>query len=107
MMPIIDGPYNMRQNQQKTVFNPSNHVYFNLNRDNNVVYNHCINSSALKMYMLNNKHIVKEGQSLDLHRLLDTNKVYLKDIFESDNETLQQQINHYNGIDHPFRIWWK
>ena len=32
----------------KTVFNPSNHVYFNLNRDNNVVYNHCINSSALK-----------------------------------------------------------
>ena len=43
---------------KKTVFNPSNHVYFNLNRDNNVVYNHCINSSALKMYMLNNKHIV-------------------------------------------------
>lgn len=54
--------------------------------------------------MLNNKHIVKEGQSLDLHRLLDTNKVYLKDIFESDNETLQQQINHYNGIDHPFEF---
>ena len=24
---------------KKTVFNPSNHVYFNLNRDNNVVYN--------------------------------------------------------------------
>lgn len=89
---------------KKTVFNPSNHVYFNLNRDNNVVYNHCINSSELKMYMLNDKHIVKEEQSLDLHRLLGTNKVYLKDIFESDNETLQQQINHYNGIDHPFEF---
>ena len=34
------------------------------------------------MYMLNDKHIVKEEQSLDLHRLLDTNKVYLKDILK-------------------------
>ena len=45
------------------------------------------------MYMLNNKHIVKEGQSLDLHRLLDTNKVYLKDIFESDNETFISSVS--------------
>ena len=47
----------------KTVFNPSNHVYFNLNRDNNVVYNHCINSSELKMYMLNINILLKRAIS--------------------------------------------
>ena len=35
---------------EDTLFNPTNHVYFNLNRDNNVIDNHSIISEQLKMY---------------------------------------------------------
>ena len=40
------------ESTKKTLFNPSNHVYFNLNRDNNAVDNHSMRSSSLKMYVL-------------------------------------------------------
>ncbi|SIN58858.1 Aldose 1-epimerase precursor [Mycobacteroides abscessus subsp. abscessus] len=47
---------------EKTLFNPMNHVYFNLNRDNNVIDNHSISSSKLDMYLLEmtveNKHFI-------------------------------------------------
>ncbi|GAB5640233.1 hypothetical protein JMUB7511_08430 [Staphylococcus aureus] len=35
---------------EDTLFSPTNHVYFNLNRDNNVVDNHRISSNQLDMY---------------------------------------------------------
>ena len=37
---------------EDTLFNPTNHVYFNLNRDNNVIDNHSIISEQLKCILL-------------------------------------------------------
>ncbi|MBL7564832.1 aldose epimerase family protein [Staphylococcus saccharolyticus] len=92
------------ESTKKTLFNPSNHVYFNLNRDNNAVDNHSMRSSSLKMYVLDDQHIIKGDQPLDLHQIIDEEKILFKDIFESNHKVLKQQMLHYKGLDHPFEF---
>ena len=47
---------------EDTLFSPTNHVYFNLNRDNNVVDNHRISSNQLDMYVLDERNINLYGE---------------------------------------------
>ncbi|PTF03544.1 galactose mutarotase [Staphylococcus devriesei] len=92
------------QSTEDTVFNPTNHVYFNLNRDNNVIDNHKITSTKLNMYPIDETHLVANAQPIDLLKTLNSDSVCFKDIFNSDNEQLKQQIEPLNGLDHPFDI---
>ncbi|MEJ7173950.1 aldose epimerase family protein [Staphylococcus caprae] len=92
------------ESTQKTLFNPTNHVYFNLNRDNNVVDNHKISSSSLKMFTLDDNHIVKQEAPLDFYDVFKEKGVLFKDIFNSTNEKLHQQMQRYKGLDHPFEV---
>ncbi|MCI2947880.1 galactose mutarotase [Staphylococcus caledonicus] len=92
------------QSTADTVFNPTNHVYFNLNRDNNVIDNHKITSTKLNMYPIDETHLVANTQPIDLLAILNSDSVCFKDIFNSENEQLKQQIEPFNGLDHPFDI---
>ncbi len=65
---------------EDTLFSPTNHVYFNLNRDNNVVDNHRISSNQLDMYVLDRANIVT-GDILDLHEVFEDNKIKLSNIY--------------------------
>ena len=81
-----------------------NHVYFNLNRDNNVIDNHRLYSSELNMYQLNEQHLINTDETLDLHQIFNGSDIYFKDIFESKHAQLAQQIDTFNGLDHPFKV---
>ena len=76
MMRITNGRLNTKQLHQKTHCLVLNHVYFNLNRDNNVVDNHRISSNQLDMYVLDERNIVT-GDILDLHEVFEDNKIKL------------------------------
>ncbi|WP_436854624.1 aldose epimerase family protein [Staphylococcus caeli] len=89
---------------EKTLFNPMNHVYFNLNRDNNVIDNHAISSSKLDMYLLGEDNIVKDLQPLNLVDVFKEETIQFQDIFNSDHPTVKQQMTQFGGIDHPFDI---
>ena len=88
---------------EDTLFSPTNHVYFNLNRDNNVVDNHRISSNQLDMYVLDERNIVT-GDILDLHEVFEDNKIKLSDIFTSQHAQLSQQMIRFGGLDHPFTV---
>jgi len=88
---------------EDTLFSPTNHVYFNLNRDNNVVDNHRISSNQLDMYVLDERNIVT-GDILDLHEVFEDNKIKLSDIFTSQHAQLRQQMTRFGGLDHPFTV---
>ncbi|HFF7899181.1 aldose epimerase family protein [Staphylococcus aureus] len=88
---------------EDTLFSPTNHVYFNLNRDNNVVDNHRISSNQLDMYVLDERNIVT-GDILDLHEVFEDNKIKLSDIFTSQHAQLSQQMTRFGGLDHPFTV---
>ena len=87
-----------------TLFNPMNHVYFNLNRDNNVIDNHRVSSSKLNMYPLNEEHMISSDSTLDLQRIFNKDDIYFKDIFESSHDQIAQQVAQFNGLDHPFKV---
>ncbi len=89
---------------EKTLFNPMNHVYFNLNRDNNVIDNHAISSSKLDMYLLGEDNIVKDLQPLNLVDVFNEETIQFKDIFNSEHPIVKQQMTQFGGIDHPFDI---
>lgn len=63
-----------------TLFNPTNHVYFNLNRDNNVIDNHKIKSEQLNMYPIDRNNLIENTSSIDLLAILKQT-VYLLVIF--------------------------
>ena len=81
-----------------------NHVYFNLNRDNNVIDNHCISSSKLDMYLLDEENIVASLEPVDLIHKFGSESIQFKDIFNSEDGVIQEQMSRYGGIDHPFDI---
>ena len=66
------------ESTKRTLFNPTNHVYFNLNRDNNVVDNHRMSSSSLKMYTLDDENIVTGDEPLNFAKYLKMNTFSLK-----------------------------
>ncbi|QSY53601.1 aldose epimerase family protein [Staphylococcus simiae] len=88
---------------EDTLFNPTNHVYFNLNRDNNVVDNHRLYSEHLNMHLLDDQNIVTD-EVVELHDIFSDNKIKLSDIFTSEHPQLQQQMAQYGGLDHPFTV---
>ena len=67
---ITNGQLSIKPLLPKNNFNPMNHVYFNLNRDNNVIDNHSISSSTLKMHLLDNDHFVTKQKPLNLEHVL-------------------------------------
>ena len=92
------------QTNQDTLFNPTNHVYFNLNRDNNVIDNHKIKSEQLNMYPIDRNNLIENTNSIDLLAIFKTNSISFSDIFNSDNELLKEQIGSRNGLDHPLML---
>ena len=66
--------------KQDTLYNPTNHVYFNLNRDNNVIDNHKIKSEQLNMYPIDRNNLIENTSSIDLLAILKQT-VYLLVIF--------------------------
>ncbi|MDK9865985.1 aldose epimerase family protein [Staphylococcus sp. IPLA37010] len=89
---------------EKTLFNPMNHVYFNLNRDNNVIDNHSISSSKLDMYLLGDDNIVESMEPIDLVDTFNERNIQFKDIFTSEHPVVKAQMERFGGIDHPFDI---
>ncbi|MDK9858273.1 aldose epimerase family protein [Staphylococcus equorum] len=89
---------------EKTLFNPMNHVYFNLNRDNNVIDNHSISSSKLDMYLLGDDNIVESMKPIDLVDTFNEKNIQFKDIFTSEHPVVKAQMERFGGIDHPIDI---
>ncbi|OIS55363.1 galactose mutarotase [Staphylococcus equorum] len=89
---------------EKTLFNPMNHVYFNLNRDNNVIDNHSISSSKLDMYLLGDDNIVESMKPIDLVDTFNEKNIQFKGIFTSEHPVVKAQMERFGGIDHPFDI---
>lgn len=85
---------------EDTLFNPMNHVYFNLNNVEQRIDNHEIKNENLQMYTLNDKQIVENEKTVNLNETIDKKYLSFKDIFESGMD----QIKKYNGIDHPIKI---
>ncbi|MEJ7264897.1 galactose mutarotase, partial [Staphylococcus epidermidis] len=83
------------ESTKRTLFNPTNHVYFNLNRDNNVVDNHRMSSSSLKMYTLDDENIVTGDEPLNFSQIFEDEHILFKDIFDSTNQKLQEQMQRY------------
>ena len=71
--------YEAKTNQD-TLFNPTNHVYFNLNRDNNVIDNHKIKSEQLNMYPIDRNNLIENTSSIDLLAIFKTNSISFSDI---------------------------
>ena len=65
---------------EDTLFNPTNHVYFNLNRDNNVIDNHSIISEQLKMYPIDQNHLISSQQPIDLLERFNHRPIQFQDI---------------------------
>lgn len=89
---------------KQTLFNPTNHVYFNLNRDNKVIDNHQLSSDRLEMALLGDNHIVLPDQTLDLNQIFNRQPIVFSDIFTNTYQPLQQQMELCGGLDHPFHI---
>ncbi|MCS4486071.1 aldose epimerase family protein [Staphylococcus americanisciuri] len=86
-----------------TLFNPTNHVYFNLNRDNKVVDNHQIMSDKLQMFPLDESGM-PELETIDLVEMFGTKAVTLDTLFTSTEPDIAQQIAKVGGLDHPFEV---
>ncbi|MBI5974281.1 aldose epimerase family protein [Staphylococcus canis] len=86
-----------------TVFNPMNHVYFNLNRDNKVVDNHVLSSEKLHMFPLGENNM-PELKPIDLVSKLGKQEIQLNDIFNSNDTEIQAQAQKVKGLDHPFEV---
>lgn len=89
---------------EDTLFNPTNHVYFNLNRDNNVIDNHSIISEQLKMYPIDQNHLISSQQPIDLLERFNHRPIQFQDIFNSEDKQIKEQIYFNKGLDHPFDI---
>lgn len=88
---------------KETVFNPTGHVYFNLNGDaSQSVDNHHLKLAASRLVPLKDKTEVVRGDILDIKETdLDfRNGKVLADALNSDFE----QVQLVGGIDHPFLL---
>ncbi|AKS66410.1 aldose epimerase [Staphylococcus coagulans] len=91
------------QSDADTLFNPMNHVYFNLNRDSNVVDNHVIASDRLAMYPLDETGM-PTLTPIDLVEEMGSNQIQLAQLFNTTKDGIQQQVNTKRGLDHPFEV---
>ena len=89
----------MKQRQNKIHYIIQlNHVYFNLNRDNNID-NHKIKSEQLNMYPIDRNNLIENTSSIDLLAILKQTVYLLVIYFNSDNELLKEQIGSRKWID--------
>lgn len=86
-----------------TLFNPMNHVYFNLNRDNKVVDNHVIASEKLQMFPLDESGM-PVLEPIDLAATIGSHEIELTTLFNTDDADIQKQITARGGLDHPFEV---
>ncbi|MDO5375414.1 MAG: aldose epimerase family protein [Staphylococcus rostri] len=91
------------ESTEDTLFNPTNHVYFNLNRDNKVVDNHRITSDKLQMFPLDDTGM-PQIETIDLGRVFGSQSVTLETLFASTEPTVAQQVAKVGGLDHPFEV---
>ncbi|KIX91167.1 aldose epimerase [Staphylococcus microti] len=91
------------ESTEDTLFNPTNHVYFNLNRDNKVVDNHEIASDKLYMFPLDETGM-PASEVIDLGHIFGAQSVTLETLFTSTEPTLAQQVAKVGGLDHPFEV---
>ncbi|GGI39601.1 hypothetical protein [Mammaliicoccus stepanovicii] len=82
---------------EDTLFNPMNHVYFNLNETDTTIDNHVIQNENILMYNLDDDEIVRSKDNINLNEAIGKKIMSFKDIFESQ----LNQISKFNGIDHP------
>ncbi|MDK4143630.1 galactose mutarotase [Staphylococcus pseudintermedius] len=86
-----------------TLFNPMNHVYFNLNRDNKVVDNHVIASEKLQMFPLDASGM-PVLEPVDLAAIMGSHEIELATLFNTGDVHIQQQVTTRGGLDHPFEV---
>ena len=91
------------ESTQDTLFNPTNHVYFNLNRDNKVVDNHEIASDKLYMFPLDETGM-PTSEVMNLGHIFGTQSITLETLFTSTDPALAQQVAKVGGLDHPFEV---
>lgn len=86
-----------------TLFNPMNHVYFNLNSDNKVVDNHVLSSDKIQMFPLGDNNL-PVLQPIDLVEVFGQTSINLGELFESKDERIASQVTKVQGLDHPFEV---
>ncbi|MEJ7541397.1 aldose 1-epimerase [Staphylococcus intermedius] len=86
-----------------TLFNPMNHVYFNLNRDNKVVDNHVIASEKLQMFPLDASGM-PVLEPIDLAATMGRHDIDLATLFKTEDARIHQQVTMRGGLDHPFEV---
>ncbi|MDT0710601.1 hypothetical protein RM614_05565 [Mammaliicoccus sciuri] len=84
---------------EDTLLNPMNHVYFNLNETNTSIENHQLHYNV-QLYPLKDNQIVESLNTENINVEIGKDSITFKDIFESG----LQQINRFNGIDHPVKL---
>lgn len=84
---------------EDTLLNPMNHVYFNLNETNASIENHQLHHNV-QLYPLKDNQIVESLNTENINVEIGKDSITFKDIFESG----LQQINRFNGIDHPVKL---
>ncbi len=61
-----------------------------------------ISSSKLDMYTLDEDNIVEEP--IDLVDIFNEQNIQFKDIFNSEDAIVKEQMERFGGVDHPFDI---
>ena len=84
---------------EDTLFNPMNHVYFNLNKTNQTIENHRIHNE-IEFYPLKENQIVKSLDTVNINEEIGKEILTFRDVFESG----LSQIKQFNGIDHPVKL---
>nr|WP_263314236.1 hypothetical protein [Mammaliicoccus sp. Marseille-Q6498] len=88
------------ESTEDTLFNPMNHVYFNLNESNESIDNHVIQNDHFEIYPLKDNQIVSTLETININEETGKNLLTFKDIFESG----LSQVEKYNGLDHPAKL---
>ncbi|WP_241958371.1 hypothetical protein [Staphylococcus arlettae] len=69
-----------------------------------MIENHYISSNKLAMYPLGEDNIVNSTDTIDLSTIFNSNKIQFKELFTSENPKIKQQMDMFNGVDHPFEV---
>ncbi|MGV3274473.1 aldose epimerase family protein [Staphylococcus sp. 11261D007BR] len=91
------------KSDKDTLFNPMNHVYFNLNNDNKVIDNHVLSSDKLQLFPLGDDQL-PVLKPIDLIQTFGQKEIMLKDLFNVKEGPLADQIHSTQGLDHPFEV---
>lgn len=88
------------KSDRDTIFDPTNHVYFNLNKSNNSkIYNHNIMVNADYYVPVNQDTIaINDGESVKDTVFDLTNRRSLEEVLKTENK----QIRLMGGLDHAF-----